>query len=82
MEHKPPALGAKSLGHSTYVLQIRVCMLQLKIPRAATKTQNSQINLKKIFLILALTKDLIFFFFKLWTLHLCILTHAHVLLEY
>ena len=31
-------------GTSSHMLQLRVCMLQLKIPRAATETPHSQMN--------------------------------------
>ena len=46
--HAPNAEGLGLIpGQGTRrppVLQLRVCMLQLKISRAATKTQRSQIN--------------------------------------
>ena len=31
-------------GTSSHILQLRVCMLQLKVPRAATETRHSQMN--------------------------------------
>ena len=43
----PNARGPSSIpyqGARSHVLQLRVCMPQLKIPCAATKTQHSQIN--------------------------------------
>ena len=48
--HAPKAGGQGSIpgqGTRSHVLQLNVCMLQLKIPPATTKTQCSQINNKK-----------------------------------
>ena len=45
--HAPNAGSPGSIpvqGTSSHRPQLRVCMLQPKIPRAATKTQHSQIN--------------------------------------
>ena len=45
--HAPDARGLGSIpgqGTRSHILQLRVFMQQLKIPFAATKTQNSQIH--------------------------------------
>ena len=45
--HAPNAGGLGSIpgqGTRSLMLQLRVCMPELKIPRATTKTQHSQIN--------------------------------------
>ena len=65
LRHCAPNVGSiPGQGARSHMPQLRVCILQLKVPYAATKAQRSQIN--KYFL-----KRISGFIIKLWKLIPC-----------
>ena len=59
---KTPCFQCRELGFNpwwrirSHVPQLRVCMLQLKIPHAVTKTWDSQININSLIIIITILK--------------------------